>query len=520
MEKISNFLKEYNLKDFDYELYNDKILKINFKNFSKFPKKGKLILFTAINPTKYGEGKTTCCIGIADAFTSIGKKTMLALREPSMGPVFGSKGTATGGGECIIMPEDVINLNFTGDIHAITSANNLISSAIDSHIYWKNKLDIDIDTISWQRCLDVNDRALREVEIRIAKNIYRKESFRITAASDIMTILSLSKDENDLRERLNNVVFALDKNGKELKLSQLKIVGSVMAILKKAIYPNLVFTKYNTPSLVHCGPFANIATGTNSLIATSLALKLADFVVTECGFGSELGFEKFINVVNKDREFLPDVVCLVATVRALKLNNDYENNFSHLSNHIKNITQNNLNIVVIINVFQDDKDDDLNSLKLFLEEENINFGFNYSYTKGPKGAIDIVQKIMNVINNNKDFNPVLKQEMSLIKKIKVICNNYYHQKNIFISTDVENKIKEYNLKYKNWPVVFAKSQNSIDGNDKHMDNYKINISDLKINTGGKFIIVLTNKMLLMPGLPEKPNYEDIDLVDDSIVNLK
>ncbi len=319
MEKIITIGTKINLKDDDLIKYGDYMAKVKAFNFINLPKKAKFILVTAINPTKAGEGKTTCSIGIADMLNHLGYQTTLALWEPSLGPVFGLKGSATGGGECIMEPENEINLHYTGDFHAITTANNMVSAMIDNLLYWGNPLQIDPKQIVWQRCLDVNDRALRNIEIKINDKLHRSEHFQITAASKIMAILGLSKDFDDLRRRLDQAIIAYNLNNEPVYLHELKITGSLLALLKNALLPNLAQTKYGTPLLIHCGLFANISHGTNSLIATNLALKLSDYVVSEVGFGSDLGFEKFNDIINLNEEYTPDCTVLVATIRALKL---------------------------------------------------------------------------------------------------------------------------------------------------------------------------------------------------------
>jgi formate--tetrahydrofolate ligase len=525
MKKIDQFKQDFEILDNSLSQFaGDDVFKIDPQMYKTKKRKGKLVLMTAINPTKYGEGKTTCAIGLADGLNKIGTKTILALREPSMGPVFGSKGAATGGGECTIEPRERINLHFSGDMHAITSANNLISAAIDSHLYWGNKLGIDLETISWSRCLDVNDRALRNVKIKIKKDLERTEHFVITAASKMMTILSLASDLDDLRTRLSETIFAFDKNQKPLYLKQLDVVGSVLAILFDAVKPNLVFTKHGTPTMLHCGPFANIATGTNSAIETDLALKLSDVVVTESGFSSELGFQKYVDVVSYQHDFVPDCVVIVSTIRALKEKSDFENNFSSLQMHIDNVKRVTNKFLVVINKFSDDKDEDIITLQNYLTEQKVEFSINESFSQGPDGAIDFANKVNKILNNDFDFHPFIKNEIGIENKVNAIAKNYYYLPKVNFSENAVMKIKvikglDENI-YNTWPIVFAKSPVTIDGNDKLDPNYEMVISDVELNTGARFILVLTNKVLMMPGLPDDGNFKAIDVIDDKIINIK
>ncbi|AKX34555.1 formate--tetrahydrofolate ligase [Spiroplasma litorale] len=520
MENIKKILQNFKIQESDYSIYGENIAKINITK-NDLSKKGKLILMTSINPTPAGEGKTTTAIGLSDGLNLIGKKAILALREPSMGPVFGRKGTATGGGESEVLPVDDINLHFTGDIHAITAANNLISATIDSEIYWKSNLNIDHNKVVWKRCIDLNDRALRDIEIKISKTISRKEHFTITAASNIMTILSLSIDENDLRWRLENALVAYSKDGKEIFVKDLKIVGALMIILKDAIKPNIVKTKYNTPSLIHCGPFANIATGTNSIISTKLGLSLGDYCVVESGFGSDLGFEKFMNVINYHNDLIPDCVVLVVTIRALNLHNDFENNFKHLEQHLKHVSLYNLNLVVAINFISGDDNEQLKKLKHWLEENNYNYEMNEAYTNGAEGAKKLAIKVDEIANKKFSFKRLINDNDSIEEKIKKVVNNFYYLTNFTFSDKATEKLEDIKkTAYKNYPVCMVKSFASIDGNDAKLENYNLEIKDLEVNTGAKFIVVYTNQVMSMPGLNKEPNSKDMDLINNIVVGLK
>ncbi|QHX36392.1 formate--tetrahydrofolate ligase [Spiroplasma sp. BIUS-1] len=520
MEKILKALDMLKINENDYEFYGKNIAKINYEKYIN-NKKGKLILMTSINPTPAGEGKTTTAIGLADGLNYIGKKAILALREPSLGPVFGRKGTATGGGESEVIPMDEINLHFTGDIHAITTANNLISAQIDSEIYWNTDLKIAPNNVVWKRCLDLNDRALRKAEIKISSKISRTEEFTITAASNMMTILSLSKSLDDLRNRLDESLVAYNTQGKEVYLKELNITGSLMAILKNAIKPNLVVTKYDTPTLVHCGPFANIATGTNSIISTNLGLSLGDYCIVESGFGSDLGFEKYINVVNQDNDLIPDCTVMVVTLRALNLHKDFNNNFDHLEKHLKHVTQYNLNLVVAINFIEGDDEDQLNKLKNWLDENNYIWEMNEAYTKGAKGADKLASKVAELCDKKQDFKKLIDSNETIENKIEKVVKNFYYLNDFKISEKAQTKIDQIkNSKYSNLPICMVKSSNSIDGNDLKQDGYEMIIKDINVNSGAKFILAYTNNVMSMPGLNKEPNSKDIDLENGIVTGLK
>jgi formate--tetrahydrofolate ligase len=522
MEKFKEMIDKFNILAPSMEPFGKNIYKINPQFYQAQKPDGKLVILTSINPTTHGEGKTTCAIGLADGLNAIGKKAILALREPSMGPVFGRKGTATGGGECLLEPSEKINLHFTGDLHAITSANNLIAAVIDSHLYWGNALNID--KITWPRCLDVNDRALRGMEIEIKKNQTRNASFVITAASKMMAILSLASGEADLRERLNETIFAIDSHGNPLYLKQLDVVGSAMAILSDAIKPNLVATKYLSPALIHCGPFANIATGTNSIIATKLAKRIGNIVISETGFASELGYEKFVNVVSQQHSIIPDCVGLVVTVRALKEHNDFENDFTLLDKHIKNVIKTSSNLIVIVNVFADDGTEDLQKLCAYLEARKVPFAKNTSYVEGPKGAEGLAKKVVAILENKNVFKSPVAEVVGIENKIKTIAKEFYYVNDVEFTDEAKEHIamiKKIDQKiYENWPIIIAKSPITIDGNDKKIENYVFKISQVEINTGAKFVLALSDQVIMLPGLPKDGNYININLEDGQIKNLK
>ena len=504
---IESILNDLNISEYDlYGKYKAKINKVEGKN------KGKVVLVTAITPTPYGEGKTTVAIGIHDAMCKLGKSSMLVLREPSMGPVFGIKGGATGGGYSQIVPMEDINLHFTGDFHAITSANNLISASIDNSIYFGNPLKIK--KVLFERCLDVNDRTLRNV------NVGYDTKFNITAASEIMAIFCLSKDLNDLRVRLDNIIIGIDDNDKNVYLKELNITGSLMVLLKDAIKPNLVQTLYNNPVLVHGGPFANIAHGCNSIISTTMATKLSDYVILEAGFGSDAGAVKFFDIKCRDNNINPLCVVLICTIRALKYNgnDNLKDGLCNLGIHIENMKKFNQNVIVTLNKFDDDTEEDINIVSDYVNSYNVPFTINKAYSEGEDGAIDIVREIEKC--EEKDLKLLYNLNDSLEDKINIVCKEICRSKEVKYLDSVKEKIKKYSdLEY---PICIAKTQYSISDNPKLLgapiDN-TVTVTDIKVNNGAKFITVYLGNILTMPGLSKKPNACNIDLVDDKIVGL-
>lgn len=520
--KNINKIAEY-LNVNDIELYGNYKAKISSTTNNL---KGKLILVTAINPTPLGEGKTTVSISLSDALNKLGYKAIVDLREPSLGPVFGLKGGATGGGYAQIAPMTDINLHFTGDIHAISTANNLLCSAIDNHIYQGNSLNIE--KVLFKRCIDLNDRALRNVTID-----GRNDSFDITAASEIMTILCLSKDLTDLRNRLENIIIGIDKNGDFVKAKQLNIVGSLMVLLNNAIKPNLVQTLENNPAFVHGGPFANISIGCSSVISTKLALSLSDYTVTEAGFGADLGAEKFLDIKCRNG-IIPDAVILVATLKSLKYHgncpisecedeniNYLEKGLNNLYTHVENI--NNvfgLNVIVAINKFNSDKNNELEYLCNKLEEKNINYSICEGYSKGSEGTIDLASKIINIGKSN--FKYAYDLEDDIKTKINKTCTKVYRASNVVYSDLANEKINKLESLGNKLPICIAKTQYSLSDDAKNLlceDNYDINITDVELKLGAGYIVVYTGKILTMPGLPKIPNYEKIDIINDEITGI-
>ena len=473
-------------------------------------KNSKLILVTATTPTPSGEGKTTISIGLADALSKLDKKVILTLREPSLGPVFGMKGGATGGGLAKVIPEEDINLHFTGDFHAITTANNLICAAIDNHIYNGNELNIK--KVLFKRCIDINDRSLRDIKIKD-----RDAGFNITAASEIMSIICLSEDIEDLRERLENIIIGIDINDKYIYLKELNIVGTLLVILKDAIIPNLVQTLEQTPTIIHGGPFANIAHGCNSVIATKTALSYADYVVTEAGFAADLGAEKFFDIKCRESNIKPDCVVITTTIKSLK-----HNSKENLKIHYENMKRFNTNIVVCLNKFNDDKKEDIKDLENYCREENIPFTICESFQKGSKGSIDLAKLVLKELEKENKFKLLYNDKQSIKEKIEIIAKEIYRANNIIYKEKALKKldiINKNNLSY--LPICVSKTQYSLSDNAKNTKkDYNITVTDIDIYNGAGFITVLLGDVVTMPGLPKKPNYENIDLKNNKIIGIK
>ena len=490
---------------------------------------GKLILVTAISPTPYGEGKTTVSIGLGDAFHQLGKKVVLALRQPSMGPVFGMKGGAAGGGYSQVIPMDDINLHFTGDFHAITAANDLLCAAIDNHIYHGNELGID--EVIFNRCLDVNDRALRRIQLD-----HRKEKFNITAASEIMALFCLADSLDDLKEMLGNIVIGYTKEKKLIYAKDLHIEGSLVTLLKDAFYPNLVQTLENTPAIIHGGPFANIAHGCNSIVATKLGLSLGDYVITEAGFGADLGCEKFLDIKCRKAGFSPDAIVLVATIKALKYNagvgkNDIllenvsavEEGLCNLDAHVQNLRLFGIPVVVCLNAYDTDTDDEHQVVLDWCSKNDIPVAISWAYRDGGKGAISLAEVVDKVLTSPKDFHYLYEDGASIQDKIYQLATKIYHASQVEYSDLALEKIQlleENNLSY--LPICGAKTQYSLSDDAKKLGNpkdYTIYVRDIELYHGAGFITVLFGSILRMPGLPKHPNYEKIDLVDGKIIGL-
>ena len=532
LQNINNIGEKCGLKEEEIECYGKFKAKVNEKTFERLKNKenGKLILVTAMNPTPLGEGKTTVSIAIADGLNRLNKNAVLALREPSLGPVFGMKGGATGGGRVQIAPMEDINLHFTGDIHAITAANNLLSSMIDNHIYFGNELKIK--KVIWKRCVDLNDRQLRKVETGLSgesKIVPREDGFDITVASEIMAILCLSKDIRDLKERLGNIIIGYNENDLPIYAKDLKAEGAMTVLLKDAINPNLVQSLEGTPCIIHGGPFANIAHGCNSIRATNLALKIGDFAITEAGFGSDLGAEKFLDIKCRKANLKPDVVVIVATIKALKyhggaskeeiLNENDEalkNGMGNLYKHIYNMKNEfGLNVIVALNKFNTDKTKEIEYVKEELLKKNIEMSIVEGWEKGGEGAIDIAKKIVNLSEQKEEFKYIYEDKDSIKEKIEKVAKNIYGASKVKYLEEAEENIKKIeNLGKANYPICIAKTQYSLSDDVKNLEcknDFEITVKDVALKNGAGFIVVYCGKIMTMPGLPKVPAAENIDI---------
>ena len=502
-------------------------ISLNYLENLKNKKEGKLILVTAINPTPLGEGKTTTSIGLADGLNAINKNAILALREPSLGPVFGIKGGATGGGHSQVAPMEDINLHFTGDIHAITSANNLLSAIIDNHIFQGNELGFE--KITWKRCVDLNDRALRTVEIGLSgeKNMTpREDHFDITVASEIMAIFCLATSIKDLKRRLGNIIVGYNKQGNPIYCHDLNAEGSLTVLLKDALNPNIVQTLENNPAIIHGGPFANIAHGCNSVLATKMAMKLGDYTVTEAGFGADLGAEKFLDIKCRQMGISPDVVVIVATLRALKyhggvakdeVNNENEEalkeGINNLLKHVENIKKYGLNPIVAINKFTSDTEKEIEILQNELEGK-VEFSLLENWAKGGIGAKDLAEKVVRICEKPKNFKPIYELNLSLEEKIEKVAKEIYGAKNVVYSEEAKIDIEQIRNLAKNMPVCIAKTQYSFSDDPKNLlckNPFDIHISSVELKNGAEFVVVKTGKIMTMPGLPKNPAAENIDI---------
>ncbi len=539
LEKIVDVAKKYNIDEEDYDLYGKYKAKITGEFYDKCLKKqgdGKLVLVTAINPTPLGEGKTTVAIGLSDALNKIGKNSVLALREPSMGPVFGIKGGATGGGHAQIAPMEEINLHFTGDIHAITSANNLLSAIIDNHIYYGNKLRFK--KVIWKRCVDLNDRALREVEIGLSneKNmVSRRDGFDISVASEIMAILCLSEDIKDLERRLSNIVVGYNEDGEEIYARDLNAEGALTVILKDAINPNLVQTLEHNLAVVHGGPFANIAHGCNSVRATRLAMKLGDYVITEAGFGADLGAEKFIDIKCRKAKLKPRIGVCVATLKALKyhggskkedcMNENIETleiGIHNLLRHVDNIRNRfGLTPIVAINKYSNDTEKEIKYLEDRLRKENIEMCLTEVWEKGGDGAIDLAKKVVELSEKESTISFVYEDNEPLKQKVKKVATMVYGAKDVVYTEKAEAEIEKLEKDgYKNFPVCIAKTQYSFSDDPKNLlcdKDYNIYVDEVVLRNGAEFILVKCGKLFTMPGLPKTPAAERIKINNDGAI---
>ncbi len=498
-------------------------------------KDGKLILVTAINPTPAGEGKTTTSIGLAQAFNKLDKKAILALREPSLGPCFGIKGGAAGGGYAQVVPMDELNLHFTGDFHAVTAANNLLAAILDNHIQQGNEKNIDTRQVVWKRCVDINDRVLRNIIVGLGEKTdgyVREDHFVITVASEIMAVLCLSENLKDLKDRLSRMVVAYDHDGNPVTAGDIRAVGAMAALLKDAIKPNLIQTLENTPALVHGGPFANIAHGCNSVIATKAALKMADYVITEAGFGADLGAEKFFDIKCRAAGLHPDACVLVATVRALKYNGGVrkedlsgenlealKKGIVNLEKHIENVQQYGVPVVVTLNSFVTDTEAEVKFVEDYCRQRNCDFALSRVWEKGGEGGIELAEQVLNTLENKKsDFRPIYDPDMSLEDKIKTLATRIYGADGVDYSSKAKKQMTELEkLGFGKLPVCVAKTQYSLSDDATLLGKpkgFNINVREMYVSAGAGFVVVVTGNIMTMPGLSKNPAAYSIDVDDD------
>ena len=526
----------------DLEFYGKYKAKLSNELWEKVKDRpnGKLVLVTAINPTPAGEGKTTITVGLGQAMAKLNKKALIALREPSLGPCFGIKGGAAGGGYSQVVPMEDLNLHFTGDFHAITSANNLLAALLDNHIQQGNALQIDPRQVVWKRCVDMNDRALRNIVIGLGKKadgMVREDHFIITVASEIMAILCLANDLEDLKRRLGNIVVAYNFAGEPVTADQLHATGAMTALLKDAIKPNLIQTLEHTPALVHGGPFANIAHGCNSVRATKMALKLSDITITEAGFGADLGAEKFMDIKCRKAGLKPDAVVLVATIRALKYNGGVaktdlgEENLEalkkgivNLEKHIENIQKFDVPVVVTLNSFITDTEKEYEFVRQFCEERGCEFALAEVWAKGGEGGIELAQKVLNTIETKpSNFHPLYEDSLSLKEKIETIAKEIYGAKGVVYEPAANRQLaKIEDMGYGNLPICMAKNQYSLSDDATLLgrpENFDIHIREVYVNAGAGFVVALTGAIMTMPGLPKVPAANSIDVEDGKITGL-
>ncbi len=539
MEPITKVASKIGIPEDSLELYGKYKAKLSFDYIKELEKeeKGKLILVTAINPTRAGEGKSTTTVGLGDALNRLGKKTMMALREPSLGPVFGLKGGATGGGYAQVVPMEDINLHFTGDMHAITTTNNLVCACLDNSIHQGNELNIDPTTITFKRCLDMNDRTLRDITIgqgSKANGVERKDGFNITVASEVMAALCLADDLMDLKERFGKMLVAYTYEGKPVTIHDLGIEGAMAMVMKDAILPNVVQTLEHNPVLIHGGPFANIAHGCNSVIATKACLELADYTITEAGFGADLGAEKFLDIKCRFAGFKPNAVVIVATIRALKqhggvaLEDLQEENVEalmsgceNLAKHIDTIQQFGLPYVVAINQFVSDTDKEIEALENWCKENNHPMSLSQVWAKGGEGALDLAQKVIDLCEQENSYAPLYDVNQSIEEKIETIAKKVYGADGVEYTEEAYEQVKKFTeLGWDHMPICMAKTQMSLSDDAKVMgrpQGFKITVRELRPSLGAGFIVALTGKVLTMPGLPKHPSALDMDIDESGVI---
>lgn len=540
MLEIKKIAEKLNVTEDEMEPYGHYKAKLSQKLMDRVASDpdGKLILVTAINPTPAGEGKTTTSVGLAEGMNKLGKRTCIALREPSLGPVFGVKGGAAGGGYAQVVPMEDINLHFTGDMHAITAANNLLCAVLDNHIQQGNELGIDVRRILFKRCLDMNDRALRNVVVGMGgkvNGVPREDHFQITVASEIMAILCLASDLSDLKERLGNILVAFTYDNKPVFARDLKAVGAMTALLKDAINPNLVQTLENNPAIIHGGPFANIAHGCNSVRATKLALKLADYTITEAGFGSDLGAEKFFDIKCRFAGLKPDCAVIVATIRALKYNGGVpkpelaaenvgalQKGIVNLGVHIENMKKFGVPVVVAINHFATDTDAEIAVVKEYCDSRGVRAAFSDVFLKGGDGAIDLANAVIDTIENEKsDFRPLYDVSLSVKEKLNIIAREIYRADGVVFTSKAEKALKEIEaLGLDRVPVCVAKTQYSLSDDPAKLgkpEGFNITVSDIRASSGAGFVVAYTGDIMTMPGLPKTPAANNIDVDNSGVI---
>ena len=541
LEKINVIGEKAGLAEEDYEQYGNYKAKVSLDVLKKNSdrKDGKLILVTAITPTPPGEGKSTVTVGLTQALNKFGYKSIAALREPSLGPVFGIKGGAAGGGMSQVVPMEEINLHFTGDIHAISTAHNLISACIDNHLMQGNELDIDVNNITWKRVLDMNDRALRNIVVGMGgrlNGIPRETSFQITVASEIMAIFCLADSIVDLKKRIGEIVFGYNRKGEMLQVKQLKIEGAVTALLKDAIKPNLVQTLENTPVFIHGGPFANIAHGCNSVLATKMALKLSDYVVTEAGFAADLGAEKFLDIKARKAGIEPNVIVIVVTVRALKHHGGdtdlksenvetLKKGLVNLERHIESMQKYHVPVVVSINKFVTDTDAEIKEIEKFCNAKDVEVALCEIWEKGGEGGKELVDKVISAVEKNEKseekFSPLYELELPIKEKIEIIAKEIYGADGVKFMPKALNNIKKYEeYGYDKLPVCISKTQKSLSDNPKLLGRptgFEITVNEIRLSAGAGFLVAMAGEIIDMPGLPKKPSAELIDIDENGVI---
>ena len=533
LENIENVAASLGIDKDEIELYGKYKAKLSDEYISRIKdnKNGKLILVTAINPTPAGEGKTTTTVGLGQAFGKLGKKAVIALREPSLGPCFSIKGGAAGGGYAQVVPMEDLNLHFTGDFHAITSANNLLAALLDNHIQQGNELRIDTRQIIWKRCEDMNDRVLRNIVVGLgskADGFVREDHFVITVASEIMAILCLAEDMDDLKKKLSQIIVAYDLDGNPVTAKDLKAVGAMAALLKDAIKPNLIQTLEHTPALVHGGPFANIAHGCNSVRATKTALKMADYCITEAGFGADLGAEKFLDIKCRKANLAPDAIVLVATIRALKYNGGVrkedlgredldalKKGIVNLEKHIENLKKYGVPIVVTLNAFVSNTDNEMQYVKQFCEERGASFALSEVWEKGGEGGINLANKVLEALEKPSDFKLLYADDMPIAKKIETVAKEIYGADGVDILASAAKKIEKIEqLGFSNLPVCIAKNQYSLSDDPTKLGRptgFNVTVRDAYVSAGAGFVVALTGDVMTMPGLSKNPAAYNIDV---------